>query len=195
MNLFEQNIANSPTVEVTQATLHTIWGKHMPNRDYATMEAAQVFEKAFLQYAGEDQEETDLAFLQGGWTFKLKAGLVKTALSGAFMAGMFCWIGFESVSAAVLPSVLPFLFELEKIELSQKEETLLAKLLVREEVKQKLHSTTELYQMLPAATRKMINELDFQDFLEKLDLAGHLKEKTDGQYQLSEKLRFKISFI
>lgn len=195
MNLFEQNIANSPTVEVTQATLHTIWGKYMPNKDYATMEAAQVFEKAFLQYAGEDQEKTDLAFLQGGWTFKLKAGLVKTALSGAFMAGMFCWIGFESVSAAVLPSVLPFLFELEKIELSQKEETLLAKLLVREEVKQKLHSTTELYQMLPAATRKMINELDFQDFLEKLDMAGHLKEKTDGQYQLSEKLRFKISFI
>ena len=195
MNLFTENMANGPVVEVTQVTLQTIWGKYMPNKDYAAIEAEQVFEKAFLQYVGQGHEETNLAFLQGGWTFNLKAGLVKTALSGAFMAGMFCWMGFESVSATVLPSILPFLFELEKIELSQKEETILAKLLVREEVKQKLHSTTELYQMLPAATRKMINELDFLDFLEKLGLAGHLKEKTGGQYQLSEQLRFKITFV
>ncbi len=195
MNLFEENIADSPAMEVSQATLQTIWKQYMPQNSYVVMEAEQVFEKAFLEYVGKSREETELAFINGGWTFNLKAGLTKTALSGAFMAGMFCWIGFESVSAAVLPSILPFLFELEKIELSQKEETILAKLMVKEEVKQRLHSTAELYQILPAATRKMINELDFEDFLEKLDLAGHLKKKTGDQYQLSEKVRFKLTFV
>lgn len=195
MDFLNKNFSNEEVVEISQANIQAHWKTYMPSGSYAALEAEQVFEKAFLQYVGQSQEATELAFLKGGWTFNLKGGLVKTALSGAFMTGLFCWMGFESINVAVLPSVLPFLFELDKIELSQKEETILAQLLVKEEVKQRLHSPVELYKMLPAATRKMLNELDFQDFLEKLNLAGHLKKKKIDLYQLSETQRFKITFV
>lgn len=182
------------TIVFSQLELQEYWAERILGDDYLAIEARQAFEQAFLHYIGEQQAISDLA-MRGGWTFKLKAGLVKTAISGAFMSGLFCFMQFDAIGAAVLPSILPFLFELDKIELSRKEETILAQLLLREEVKTNLHSAEELYALLPPATKILLNPLDFQDFLDQLDLAGHLKEKEGRVYQLSEKARFKLTII
>jgi len=154
-------------VAIDQTVLLSLWRDHLATgtEDFAQTEAAQIFERTFLSLTGEATSSEELAFMRGGWTLKLKAGIVKTALAGAFMAGLFSILQFDAINAAVLPSILPFLFELESVNLSQKEEILLAELKVRPEVMKQLHSPSELYAVLPPSTQAQLNELDFADFL------------------------------
>jgi hypothetical protein len=195
--LFElSNVPEKEIIIIGSSDLQTWWSEQFQGADdYITLEGGRAFQDAFLEYTGHKKQDEKLSFFKGGWTIKIKAGLVKAALSGAFMCSVFSMIPEFQVAASVLPGVIPFLFEIEKISLSKKEDYILAKLLVRDEVKKHLHSADELYDKLPKKIRQDINHLDFLDFLEKLDMAGHIKRKTSGEYQLSGKKRFKITFV
>jgi len=189
-------IPEQEIIAIGAADLQSLWSEQIQvSDDFFNLEGQRVFQDAFLEFTGHKKQEEKLAFFKGGWTLNLKAGIAKAALSSALMCGVFSMIPGIPIAASVLSGVLPFLFEIGKVELSQKEEYILAKLLVKDEVKKHLHSAEELYEKLPKEIRRDINRLDFIDFLDKLDLAGHVKRKTSGEYQLSGKKRFKITFI
>lgn len=189
-------ISEKEIITIGSSDLQSWWAEQFQSADgYIALEGSKAFQDAFLEYTGHKKQEEKLSFFKGGWALKIKAGLVKAALSGAFMYGLFSMIPDFQVAASVLPGIIPFLFEIEKISLTNKEDHILAKLLVKDEVKKHLHSADELYDKLPKEIRRDFNRLDFIDFLEKLDMAGHIKRKTSGEFQLSEKKRLKLSFI
>lgn len=195
--LFElSKISEKEIITISSSDLQQWWSEQFQGADdYISLEGGRAFQNAFLEFTDHKQQEENLSFFKGGWTLKIKAGLAKAALSGAFMCSLFSMLPEFQVAASVLPGVIPFLFEIEKISLSKKEDYILAKLLVKDEVKKHLHSADELYNKLPKEIRRDFNRLDFIDFLDKLDMAGHIKRKTTGEYQLSGKKRFKLSFI
>jgi hypothetical protein len=184
-------------IAIDQKALLSLWRDHLATDTdgFAQTEATNVFENTFLSLTGKATSSEELAFLRGGWTLNLKAGVVKTALAGAFMAGLFSLLGFDAINPAVLPSVLPFLFELESVNLSQKEALLLAELKVRPAVMKQLHSPAELYAVLPPSTQSQLNELDFADFLHQLDLSGWVAKKEGLSYQMAERQRFRVTLV
>ncbi len=195
--LFElSKISEKEIITIGSSDLQAWWSEQFQGADdYITLEGGKAFQDAFLEYTGHKKQDEKLSFLKGGWVFKIKAGLATAALSGAFMTVLFSMIPNFPIVTSILPEILPFLFNMEKIDLSKKEEYFLAKLLVNDEVKKHLHNADELYDKLPKKIRQDLNRLDFIDFLEKLDMAGHIKRKTSGEYQLSRKKRFKITFV
>ncbi|MCB9317583.1 MAG: hypothetical protein H6569_15690 [Lewinellaceae bacterium] len=196
-SIFEiDRLGDHDIVTIQSSDLHTWWKEHLQGVTVVDdLVGERVFQEAFLEYSGHGKREDKLAFFRGGWTINLKAGLAKTVLVGASLCGIFSQMQGIQIASTVLPTLLPFLFEINRVELSAKEEYILAKLLVKNSVKKHLHSADELYDKLPKDVRKMINRLDFIDFLEKLDMAGHIRRKKAGEYQLSGKRRFRVTFL
>lgn len=181
-------------IDVSQKEIIEYWNQISLDDDYSRIDSTETVESVFLHLLGH-QNSDELKFINGGWTINAKAGFIKTAIGYATMAGVFTLIGTTgSIALMVLPSVLPFLFEIEKIELNKKEQYILAKLLLRDEVKTQMHNINQLYELLPNEIKSDLNILDFIDFLEKLDLAGYKDTYTEKVYRLSENARFKLSF-
>ena len=194
MELLKELELKDNLVTISQKEINDYWNQLMLDNDFKELESLKIVEFVFLANVGY-KDSDELKFLNGGWTINAKAGIVKAAVGYAVMAGVFSLIGTTGgIALAILPSILPFLFEIEKIELNRKEQYILSKLHLREEVKREMHNPTQLYELLPPEIKDNLNFLDFQDFLDKIDLAGYKNTYTEKVYRLSERAKFKLSF-
>lgn len=194
MELVKKLELNNEVITITQKEINKYWSQLSIGNDFKELESLKVVESVFLFQVGIKKSE-GLEFINGGWTINLKGGIAKAAVGYAVMAGALTLAGVTNgLALAVLPSILPFLFEIEKVDLNRKEKLILAKLHLREEAREQMHSSEQLYDLLPSDIKDQLNFLDFQDFLDKIDLAGYKETYTEKVFQLSESAKFKLSF-
>lgn len=154
----------------TSQDLANIWDSLVPGDD--PMSFAFV-EDSFLHELAEEDEEP-LRF-RGGWTIKVKANLLRTAILTALITGALIHSQTPEIPAIVIPAVVPLLFEMERVRLKRSEELILLELAYKPEAKDK--TAAELYALLPEKIRKDLSELDFADFLDSCRSAGLIDEK------------------
>jgi hypothetical protein len=90
----------------------------------------------------------------------------------------------SSIPVALVPGLLPYLFNIEKIRLTASEKEILARLPVKENVF--VGSVEEVYAALPEELRQQLNPLDFRDFVEKLVEVGQADELVDGVFLIKK---------
>jgi hypothetical protein len=190
-------IASTKLVEETlnREQLRNIWQAltDRPNLGDADLDY-EAFESTFLE-ALAPSEKTILEFKPGGWTVKISEGVLRSTVSAALLSGVLYATGFTGLPLLVLPTVLPFLVDIEKIRLSKGEKEILFQLVLREEARAK--SARELYDVLPQNIRDEISFLDFQEFLEKCRRAGFADEVDYGKYSLraGKQAIFRVTFL
>lgn len=118
----------------------------------------------------------------GGWVFHLKRSVAQSALSGVLMAIVLKSVTATPLSLILIPSLLPYLFQIEKTEITMKDEELLLHLLSRGDVH--ALSVDEIYDRLPEKIRDGVNRLDIIDFLESIIATGHAQETQRGLFTL-----------
>jgi hypothetical protein len=143
------------------------------------------------------RETALLAIRPGGWTVKVTEGLIKGTVTAGILSGIFLLAGFPALAAAVWPSILPLLFDLEKVRLTKKEEGILATLTLREEIRTKLQAPDELYASLPDAIREQLSPLDFRDFMDRCRKAGLIDDGPSGTLRLrpENQAKFRVQIL
>ncbi|MCP4370413.1 MAG: hypothetical protein GY797_20210 [Deltaproteobacteria bacterium] len=126
----------------------------------------------------------EIAWSPKGWRVNVAGSLVHVSLASAITWATLSAIGIatSTIPLVIVPMVAPCLFQIEKISLTRKEETILANLPLKEEIL--CESPDAIYESLPDAIKEQVNPLDFLDFLSKLTEVGQAKEMKDGQYNV-----------
>jgi len=99
-----------------------------------------------------------------------------------------------SLPGYVLPAVISLLFDIEKINLTPKEDYLLAQLKLSPKAAKGIQTPKRLFAALDEDVRSQISYLDFLDFLEKLHLTGNTIPRGSDAFELSAKSRLRINF-
>lgn len=193
--LYKDTLDMEQSVSISTNDLLDFWKSAIQGEGYAALEGERAFLNAFEQFAGIRNADSELE-LGRGWVINLKAGVVKAALSGAYLAAILQMAGIEGVPVLVIPVIIPFLFEISQIKFSKKEEIFYAELKRTSTAHQYWQSPNDLYALLDDDTRHSINRLDFIDFISKLSDAGLADSSVDGRYLLrsqgKEVFRLKI---
>jgi hypothetical protein len=139
-------------------------------------------------------QSPELQARSGGWTFHVSRGAVQSVLTGLVMAIVFKDVAASSLALAIIPTVLPCLFQIERTQLTRKDEEVLLQLYRVAATKGK--TSEELLAQLPATIREHVNRLDLLEFLEAVTKTGHATEVSPGVFQLRhpDNPRFVVSF-
>ena len=193
IDLISSEIKNSSDVTVTVDELMEFWDKNMPimPNTFIEEEAKNFFSNAFLYYTGNIEDNEQLGFISGGWKITIGNNVLKTGLLAASLTGILYLSGFTMLSGYILPAVLPFLFDIEKIKLSKGEEYILAELKLKEELIEAELTPNQIFEQLDETIKREISLIDFIDFMDKLNLSGHASLK-GNVYKINEAAKFKI---
>ncbi len=190
----KKQLSSSLTKEISYDELVQIWSEFIPSTELEHFENLESVNRSFLIATQQIEDPTDLNFASGGWKINLKAGIVKTGLSMALLTGLLKATAVSGPLAGfVLPGVIALLFDIEKIKLSKKEEDIYAQLILNKDIIGVNKSIEEIYELLPKKYKENINQLDFKDFIEKLEITGHGKENKNKEFKLYGKAKFKIT--
>lgn len=99
------------------------------------------------------------------------------------------------ISLAVIPAILPYLFQVERTQLTMKDEMILLQL--HRVTGNQRKTADELYDSLPQEIRDQVNRLDLLEFLDSMTKTGHAKEVARGVFQLRhpDYPRFVLNFV
>jgi hypothetical protein len=135
--------------------------------------------------SGDDDGPTDqLALRLGRWRIDLTRQGVRAGLLTAVAAAALASHGLTDLGVVFATAVLPAVFDITRIELSAGDRKLLVELRAKEAFMNVHASTDELYDSLPAATRRQINPYDFADFVERLRASGLIDGARGGTLRL-----------
>jgi hypothetical protein len=145
-----------------------------------TQPTAVFYTDAVLRAFGEDPSE--LQARSGGWTIHVRRGIAQSAITGVVMALVLKAMAVTPISLAVIPAILPCLFQIDKTQLTMKDEELLLRLYKVAETEGL--TADDLYEKLPQEIREQVNRLDLLEFLDAVTKTGHATEVTRGVFQL-----------
>ncbi len=149
--------------------IEEIWNELFPAPFAGRERGRETFMEVLLTIEGGNSE---LEFLGGGYKLKIGSGISQTIVTTAVLSGVLAACGFPDLPMVVLPTILPLLFQVERVTLSRKEEEILATLVLRDEVRERRQTPRQLYDGLTDDIRDQLSYLDFVDFLDHLDKAG-----------------------
>lgn len=143
------------------------------------------FELVFLLHsAAADSSVEPFALRVGHWRIDLKARVLQSTIATAVLAAVIATDGATSVPFLVLAAVLPFLVDIERVELQGRDRIVLARLKGL-----KLDADAELaFRQIPEDLREQLTVFEFADIWDRLRAAGKL-EPTGG---LSGSLQLRI---
>lgn len=152
--------------------------------------------EAFKIAASGDNSQTLLALNTNSWKISIKKNLVTPFLTGAILTAVFRHLGYNQLPLAILPAVLPYLLDIEKVKIEKREERLYLQIPIKK-FKNQFKSAEEWYSILPDKIKASVNLEDFRDFLDNLVVAGYAKENKNEKFQLLKQGEniFKISFV
>jgi hypothetical protein len=189
--------ADREEIVVTEADWDRWWQELTGGDDsLAALQAKITVMDAFQAVVGTANNTGELYFKTKGWKIVVGNNLVKTALISPLLCGILAYTGISGgLTAAVIPTILPMLLDIQRVELSQKEEEIWLKLPLRQS-KDTYKTASAWYHSLPKSIREQVHELDFKDFLEKLIHGGLATEVKKGEYMIYQpgKHKFKITF-
>lgn len=155
----------------------------------------EVFEDTFRAGCQEGEERPSLQMKGGGWVVNASSGLVKSSITAGLIAGILSMGGFSQIPVAVLPAVLPLLFDISRVRLTSSEECLHACISVNSSTLGSAKNFQELYQLLPSNVQSQLSIIDFGDFIDKCRRAGRMAFGDDGVELIDEKdARLTITF-
>ena len=177
-------------IVIDQATLNSVFSRLLGEE--AASSYSSFYTDAVLRLLGKNSAE--LRARSGGWNFHIGRNLVQTSVSGVFMAIMLKSVAATPISLAIIPAILPYLFQVDKTQLTMKDEEILLHL--HQVVRSKSTTANELYESMPEEIRGQVNQLDLLDFLDAMTKTGHAKEVARGVFQLRhpDHPRFVINF-
>jgi hypothetical protein len=120
----------------------------------------------------------------GRWRIDLTRQGVRAGLLTAVAAAALAQHGLTDLGVVFATAVLPAVFDIQRVELSAGDRKLLVELRAKDALTRGYVSTEELYDSLPAATRRQINPYDFADFVERLRATGLTDGARDGTVRL-----------
>ncbi|PRY23502.1 hypothetical protein CLV58_14123 [Spirosoma oryzae] len=185
--------ADTQTVSFDSQQLMAYWHELVAQTDSSAGVAQPFLTTQFLQILASQPASEALDMKTNGWKISVSKSLLKNTLVTATLTTILRYLGEAQLATAVLPTLIPMLFEIEQIELTKKEEEIWLRLPVKKS-KKHLKTAEEWYESLPENVRNQIHFLDFIEFLDKLNLAGFADEK-HGRYRLfiKGKNKFKIT--
>ncbi len=126
---------------------------------------------AFREWA---QSSDQLEFRPSGWRVPLTDKIAQTALISAIIWGALLACGVTAgIPAAIVPSVIPCLFSIERVRLKKSQESVLASLTLSDRCRS--GTREELYASLSPAIQAELSYLDFVDFINDVVRSGHGK--------------------
>jgi len=170
--------ATTGDVAIRQETLDTILGELL-GEDFVKPQSA-FYTDAMHRILGQDS--TELMARSGGWTFHLSRSIAQSSVSAVAMGLMLKSVADAPISLAIIAAIIPYVFQIDKTQLTRKDETILLHLYKAASSKGK--TADQLYQALPAAIKAQVNRLDLLEFLESTTRTGHAKETAPGTFQL-----------
>lgn len=183
-------------VIITENVLENFWDQIFESENTASNHAGKLQFINDFKSNFEKDESGNFHFKTPGWKISLSEGIIKSALAAPTLYGVLWYFGVTTgLAAVVVPTILPFFFDIKRIELSKKEEEIFAELPLLENSK-KYKTSREWYHSLPNKIKKDVNELDFLDFMQKLVDGGLALENKKGKFEVFGKGRkkLKISF-
>lgn len=181
--LTSQQPATGQEVTVSSVDLDRLWSALIPQDSFAARRGRDAFLDAIRARAGGDSGTT-LEFRPGGWQVDMNKGMVQSVVAGALIAGLLVVLGATQIPAALVPTIIPLFFDVEKVRLTAGQEHLLAEIVARPESADGNLTIDELYQQLPAPTRDAVSHLDFADFVDTCRRAGVADVTPDGRLTL-----------
>lgn len=155
-------------------------------------------EEVFLQsIQDKDAVDSELYIKSKAWTVKLSSGILKSTIMGAILTGVFFASGYTMIPGFVLPAIIPLLFDIEKVNISAKEDFILAQLTLNNQILNKYKNPELIYDSLSEEITDELSKYDFIEFIEKMVLAGAFEQNKDSDVliPLDGKTKFKINFL
>jgi hypothetical protein len=133
------------------------------------------FDEFLAQIAPKDRAG-ELPLRVDDWRLDLSESAIRTGVLTAFVAAALIPQGLSEFAVGFATAVLPSVFVIERVQLSDGDKRLLIEL--RSQI---LTGTDdELYAALPPATKATVNKYDFADFLQRLREAGFSATDASG---------------
>jgi len=115
----------------------------------------------------------------GGWQWNMSSGAAKSVLASALLYGVLVAAGVPGLLPIVVPTVIPLLFEVEKVRLSRAEKNVIGIIGARKDAFDRRGNTRELYASLPDDVRQSVSEREFGEFIDAAIRAGVASEEGD----------------
>ena len=145
-------------------------------------------EEAVLAFANlADPDGESLPFQVGRWRVDasrqaIKAGLL-TVLASLALANA-DQFDAQTLTVTFVISVLPSVFDIERVELTAGQGQLLVELRKKPAFSSGFATPDEIYASLSPEIRDTVNRMDFADFLAAVDRFGALQHGTDGTLRI-----------
>ncbi|HEX8121227.1 MAG TPA: hypothetical protein VF549_08175 [Solirubrobacteraceae bacterium] len=142
------------------------------------------FELVVLQAAAASVEVDRFALRVGHWRIDMPRRLLQTSVATGVLAAGIAAGGVSSVPVAVLAVVLPFLVDIDRIELRARDRIVLGRL---RDLDARGGDPEAAYRRLPEDLRKQLTLMEFADVWDRLIEAGEIEP--DGP---NERARWKL---
>jgi hypothetical protein len=113
----------------------------------------------------------------GGWRIDVRKSVVQATIASALMVGAINIAGGGSVPIEVLALALPFLVDVERIELSTADKYVLAQMRLRNF---QPDAVKTWWKALPKRLREEVTYLEFLDLIDRLRESGAIELESDG---------------
>lgn len=169
----------APTVEVDDDRIARVLAAAGLDDDGEAARTAEILRQILSDLADEP-----LAVRLGSWRVGVPAAALRAGVGAALMVAAIEAVGIDSVPVVVLTAVLPFLVDIEHVEVSQADRIVLAAL------KTSLRSPQDrrtLWDALPPDLRHELSFLEFADLLDRLSQASLIRAVDDERYGIPAK--------
>ena len=178
-------VSSGDDVELSESVLLDWWNDLLPD-ETNSQTGRYIFMMAAKQLTAEASSQEALYLKTNGWKVTIKKNLAKNLVTSSLIGGLLYYLGYTQLPGILLPAIVPLLFDVENITLTKKEEQIWLKLPLRPG-RRSFKTAAEFYHSLPEPIRLQVNELDFEDFMDKLVLAGFSRVDDKGRYRLLPK--------
>jgi hypothetical protein len=150
--------------------------------------AANDFDRSLAEFASADEATApggafELRILR--WRLDPNKELVRSALISTILATTLRAMDETDIRATILVTVIPTLFEISSVSLTEGDKRLLLVVRKRTKVVDKVLTSDEIYDALPKNVRSSLNRYDFADFIDKLrDVGVAAKGAHKGQVRI-----------
>jgi hypothetical protein len=183
-------------ITMNEDILLSYWKEIFQDDDEAELALAEHYYVAnFKLLAGLGQANSNLYYIDNIWRLNISKNLLENFVNASLVASILYLTGATNIPVSLATMILSAVCKFEKIEFLKSEE----KIYINLPLKNHYATANDWYHALPLNMQKDINKLQFQDFMEKLVLAGLAKkdETNDDKYMVIKKGKrhFKIHFF
>ncbi len=145
--------------------------------------AGAVGEDALELVIGSFDERPPFGYRVGRWSADVRRSTVQSAVAAAVLALGARAAGINSLPVAVLAVILPFIVDIDRVEVRASDREVVAALRRASPIR---GTANDWYDVLPTDVAQQITRLEFLDVLERLSAAGLVKVDPVGIHEFED---------